>query len=45
MELFYVDDKKSDTFSFYDRLRAKAHTTGMLLDKNKLGQASYNKLK
>jgi len=29
VELHYVDDKKSDTFSFYDRLRAKAHTTGM----------------
>lgn len=30
VELHYVDDKKSHTFSFYDRLRAKAHTTGML---------------
>ena len=30
VELHYVDDKKSDTFSFYDRLRAKAHTIGML---------------
>ncbi|SDI54359.1 hypothetical protein SAMN05421846_10984 [Chryseobacterium taeanense] len=29
VELHYVDDKKGDTFSFYDRLRAKAHTTGM----------------
>jgi len=29
VELHYVDDKKGDTFSFYDKLRAKAHTTGM----------------
>ncbi|WP_415325557.1 M23 family metallopeptidase [Chryseobacterium sp. MMS23-Vi53] len=29
VDLYYVDDKKGDTFSFYDRLRAKAHTTSM----------------
>jgi hypothetical protein len=29
VDLYYVDDKKADTFSFYDKLRAKAHTTGM----------------
>lgn len=27
VELHYVDNKKGDTFSFYDTLRAKAHTT------------------
>ncbi|WP_267404248.1 MULTISPECIES: glycoside hydrolase family 104 protein [unclassified Chryseobacterium] len=29
IEFHYVDNKKGDTFSFYDKLRAKAHTTNL----------------